>query len=295
MQKISKGKLIKIIMIAVALILISAFLIYRAGGIFTVNFNDRPEIPIATEENTIHFSNAPENVGKTLWVRGLIDHVFISANDNYFLNFCPDFRQCPFSAPIFSEDAVKFEDIGSWSSREVYIYGMIETYEGRPQIIIKDPEQIIILGDDADEPLRDDQGVEIINVIDGDTIWVKMEGYVEPVRLIGIDAPEIDGPYSDEECYGPESANQLRELLEGKRVSLEKDDLSPDRDVHDRMLRYVYLPDDLLVNAWMIEEGHAFFYERGDFLKRELFMELESLAREGRKGLWGDICEYHLR
>ncbi|MGH8957470.1 MAG: thermonuclease family protein [Acidimicrobiia bacterium] len=90
---------------------------------------------------------------------------------------------------------------------------------------------------------------EVVSVTDGDTIRVLLaDGTNEPVRLIGIDAPEPDQP------FGPDAAQQLASLLEGQVVQLVAD--TSDRDQFDRLLRYVYV-GDLFVNEAMVDSGLA--------------------------------------
>lgn len=102
----------------------------------------------------------------------------------------------------------------------------------------------------------DSQLVEVKRVIDGDTIEVKINGKNEMVRLIGIDAPEM----TDSSMKGKlalESKNKLEEILKNKKIKLESDFGQSDRDVYNRLLRYVFLEDGTLVNKKMIEEGLA--------------------------------------
>src|SRR4030042_4822810 len=72
--------------------------------------------------------------------------------------------------------------------------------------------------------------VTVVEVIDGDTIVVE-GGY--HVRYIGIDSPEID------EFFYIEAKQMKAELLDGKKVRLEKD--ITDSDKYGRLLRYVYV------------------------------------------------------
>ncbi len=299
MFNISNRKLFKFLAVGAALFLVVVFLVYRIG-IPSVRVPGETDLPPITDDNTIHFSEAPESVGEELWVFGVIDHVFVSTNNNYFLNFCSDFRECPFSAPVFSRDVYKFKDMELWAGREVHIYGTISLYEGRPQIIVNDSKQVVFL---SGEEVNDRTGeievdidggeiAEVINVTDGDTIWASIGGLTESIRLIGIDAPELEGPYSTEECYGREAKDRLDEVLEERTVILKGNKDVSDRDHYGRLLRYIYLPDETLVNALMIEEGYAFFYGLESFSLSGHFLELERQAREARKGLWSDECDY---
>src|SRR6185436_19051123 len=73
----------------------------------------------------------------------------------------------------------------------------------------------------------------VIDIVDGDTIKVQIDGEVYPLRYIGIDSPERGLPYADEATAADE------ELVGGSTVFLEKDVSETDR--FGRLLRYVWL------------------------------------------------------
>lgn len=98
------------------------------------------------------------------------------------------------------------------------------------------------------------QWVELIKVVDGDTIQVILNNTTESVRLIGIDAPEIEEKNKQK---GIESKKYLEKLLENKKIRLEPDETQDDRDIYQRLLRYVFLEDGTLVNEKMIESKMA--------------------------------------
>jgi len=133
----------------------------------------------------------------------------------------------------------------------------------------------------------------VVEVIDGDTVKVEMNGQIEIVRLLGIDTPEVSTQYTSEECYGKEASEKTKELLENKEIYLIPDPQSLDRDTYGRLLRYVFLPDGAFINAELIKEGYAFNYIYGPFQFMEHFDYLEKQAKESRLGLWGEICDYY--
>src|SRR3989344_6996325 len=100
------------------------------------------------------------------------------------------------------------------------------------------------------QPTAKEQLIKVTRVIDGDTI--EIEGG-QKVRYIGIDTPETVDPRSLPQCFGKEAASKNRELVEGKKVRLEKDIL--DKDKYGRLLRYVYLPDSnsgIFINDYLV-------------------------------------------
>ncbi len=78
--------------------------------------------------------------------------------------------------------------------------------------------------------------VKVVKVVDGDTIVAEFEdGSQEKIRLIGVDAPELD-----EEGY-EEATKYTKNMLYGKTVWLESD--VEDRDKYGRLLRYVWIEE----------------------------------------------------
>ncbi len=88
------------------------------------------------------FHEAGKHVGEQGCVAGRIAGVVTSRAGNTFLDFCPDYRQCPFSTVIFASDRSKFGELESLRGQQVEIRGAITVYRSRPQIIIHDPTQI---------------------------------------------------------------------------------------------------------------------------------------------------------
>jgi hypothetical protein len=90
----------------------------------------------------VDFHDAGPHAGETGCVSGRVLKVFTSRGGNTFLDFCEDYRDCPFTSTIFSSDKHKFGDLQSLAGRQIEIRGPITVYQGRPEIIIRDPEQI---------------------------------------------------------------------------------------------------------------------------------------------------------
>jgi len=90
----------------------------------------------------VDFHDAGPHAGQTGCVSGRVLKVFTSAGGNTFLDFCEDYRDCPFTSVIFSADKSKFGDLQSLAGRQIEIRGTIAVYQGKPEIIIRDPGQI---------------------------------------------------------------------------------------------------------------------------------------------------------
>lgn len=90
----------------------------------------------------VDFKEAGPLVGKSACVTGRVLKVFTSKAGNTFLDFCPDYRVCPFMSVVFSQDRSKFGDLAQLQGRVVEIRGLVSFYQDRAEIIIHGPEQI---------------------------------------------------------------------------------------------------------------------------------------------------------
>ena len=90
----------------------------------------------------VPYAGAAELVGKPSCITGRVLKVFTSKAGNTYLDFCEDYRSCPFSSVIFSEDRTKFGDLLFLQGQVVEIRGLVSYYKERPQIIIRGPDQL---------------------------------------------------------------------------------------------------------------------------------------------------------
>jgi len=115
----------------------------------------------------------------------------------------------------------------------------------------------------------------VSKVIDGDTVELSNG---EKVRLLGINAPEINEP------FGEEAKEFLSKMLEGKKVYLEED--FKVRDGYGRLLAFVFI-DDKNINLELVRNGLAHTFELNKISKyvKEL-REAEYLAMKNQLGIW---------
>lgn len=130
-------------------------------------------------------------------------------------------------------------------------------------------------------PPTADPGAEtgiVLDVLDGDTIDVEINGIEHRVRYIGINAPEWD------EVCGREATDANNALVGGQTVTLVKDVSETDR--YGRLLRYVYV-GDVFVNGKLVAEGWAEARSYPpDTAQDALLEELEAQAREAWIGCY---------
>ena len=135
--------------------------------------------------------------------------------------------------------------------------------------------------------------VDIIEVIDGDTIVIDISGTHETVRLLGIDAPETKHPRRPVECHGPQSYDLLRTLLpSGTRVHVRRDVVA--RDHFGRLLLYVWRRDGTFVNRELVRRGAAGLLTiapNGAY--HDDFVEAAFDAHRHRRGWWALCVDGH--
>lgn len=130
-------------------------------------------------------------------------------------------------------------------------------------------------GDSSPAPTADETGV-VVDVIDGDTIDVEINGIEYRVRYVGVNTPE-----RDEACYSEARDANVR-LVQGQTVSLVRDQSNTDR--YDRLLRYVYV-GNTFVNAELVRNGYAeSVLYRPDDAQFDYFVSLEREAAQAGLG-----------
>lgn len=130
---------------------------------------------------------------------------------------------------------------------------------------------------------------EVTRVVDGDTIEILMGGRKEKIRLIGINTPEMNDERGEVQCFAEEAKDRMKELVSGKIIKLEYDETQNLRDTYNRILAYIYLEDEQMLNRKMIAEGYAYEYTYiVPYKYQKEFRELQLLAKNNDRGLWAE-------
>lgn len=130
--------------------------------------------------------------------------------------------------------------------------------------------------------------VEVVSVMDGDTMKVKYEGKERKVRFLLIDAPEMYHKTLGEQPYGKEAQQLNRQILDNaKNVSIAFDETGDKEDKYDRLLAYVYA-DGKSVQQQLLESGYVrvgyVYNDEAEHLKA--FEAAEQKAKDAKKGIW---------
>lgn len=147
-----------------------------------------------------------------------------------------------------------------------------------------DPSQL----DQGADPCRAPAYVTVEEVVDGDTIRVLSGRGVERVRLIGIDAPEVDHDGDWDECWAEESKAFVSDAIVDRGIWLTFD--AECEDDYDRTLAYVHtrLGDQGFLQRTLLLEGWvSAFAVSPNTSFQTIFGNDEAEARSEGRGLWG--------
>lgn len=139
-------------------------------------------------------------------------------------------------------------------------------------------------------------GCAIVRVVDGDTVRARCgDGPEEPVRLVGVDAPEVARQGKPAECGASLATEALVAALAGGSVFLTPDPEQPDRDRYGRLLRFLATsspssgedaPWEGSVNLWLVQSGVGYAYRDLRYGGEEAFAAAERAASLAALGLW---------
>ena len=129
----------------------------------------------------------------------------------------------------------------------------------------------------AGAKLSASEQVEVVKVVDGDTIDVKLDGKTQRIRYYGVDTPE-----RGQHCF--REATDRNEHLVGTTVLLLPDARNQDR--YQRLLRYIFLADGTSVDATLVAEGFGHAWRQDGRYKPDI-IAMEDQARTANRGcLW---------
>ena len=121
------------------------------------------------------------------------------------------------------------------------------------------------------------QRAEVVHVIDGDTLDVRVDGEEQRLRYYGVDTPERGN-----DCY--DEARKRNEALAGDTVLLLPDARNTDR--YGRILRYVFTEEGLSIDESLVAEGYGNAWQE-DGTYRDEIVDLEEEAKaQGVGCLW---------
>jgi len=90
----------------------------------------------------ISIEDAPNKIGDTVCVAGKVLKVAQSRGGSFFLDFCQDYRKCPFTVVVFPSNLKDVGDVRQLEGKDIEIHGKIQEWRGRAEIILRDVRQL---------------------------------------------------------------------------------------------------------------------------------------------------------
>ena len=98
--------------------------------------------PALSATECIPFQDARQHIGATRCVTGRVMRVEEGDQGVTYLDFCEDYRVCPFTVVVFRSDLSHVGDVRQLSGKTVEIHGELKEYDGRAEIILSRPRQL---------------------------------------------------------------------------------------------------------------------------------------------------------
>lgn len=90
----------------------------------------------------IPFDQARKHIGESECVTGRVVRVARGSKGTHYLDFCEDYRLCPFSVVIFSHDLKNIGDVRGLTGKTIQIRGEVKEYDDRAEIILESKKQL---------------------------------------------------------------------------------------------------------------------------------------------------------
>ena len=90
----------------------------------------------------IPFDQAQKHIGDTQCVAGKVVRVGAGSKGTHYLDFCEDYRLCPFTVVVFSHDMKNIGDVRQLAGKVIEIRGEIKEYDDRAEIILESRKQL---------------------------------------------------------------------------------------------------------------------------------------------------------
>lgn len=97
----------------------------------------------AARAATVAPAEAGHYAGRKITVEG-VANVTTTRSGVVFVDLGGVGRGAPFTGFIAKENAARFPDVGRYSGKTVDITGTVQTFRGRPEIVLTDPGQIAV-------------------------------------------------------------------------------------------------------------------------------------------------------
>lgn len=101
---------------------------------------------ISKVSEILNIDEAKNYIGQYATVKGEVKKVYTAKSGVTFIDFCSNYKKCPFTAVVFASNRGLFKDLDKIRG-VVSVSGQIKEYDGRAEIILEEPQQLTVSKD----------------------------------------------------------------------------------------------------------------------------------------------------
>ncbi|HEV2699380.1 MAG TPA: hypothetical protein VGU90_15405 [Terriglobales bacterium] len=99
-------------------------------------------LPVFSSAACLTIDQARNHLGETQCVTGKVIRVEVGSEGVHYLDFCEDYRFCPFSVVVFAHDVKNVGDISQLAGKLIEIRGELKEYDDRAEMILESRKQL---------------------------------------------------------------------------------------------------------------------------------------------------------
>ena len=98
--------------------------------------------PSSSLAQCVPFAEANQHIGGNRCIAGKVLNVKEGGRGVTYLDFCEDYRLCPFTVVVFPSDLKHVGDVRQLKDKLIEVHGEVKQYDGRAEIILRRPQQL---------------------------------------------------------------------------------------------------------------------------------------------------------
>lgn len=122
--------------------------------------------------------------------------------------------------------------------------------------------------------------------VDGDTVYLLVEGIEKKYRLLAVDTPETVHPSKDVQLYGKDASEYTCNALTSAKEIIVEYESGTLVDKYDRTLAWLWA-DGVLIQKSLVSIGYAeVAYIYGDYRYTDALCLIQKYAKDEKIGIW---------
>ena len=95
-----------------------------------------------TMAKCVEYTEAENKIGSSVCVTGKVVKVAQTSSATFFLNFCDEYRNCPFTVVVFPSNLKDVGDVRTLEGKTIEVFGKVTRWHGHAEIVLRDARQL---------------------------------------------------------------------------------------------------------------------------------------------------------